>query len=1788
MKNLESLLQQLQQNNVKLRVEDDKIKFQDPEKFIKGEVLELIKKHKFEIISLLNTNNSFSRINGSFILGNEIPISKIQKPLLFAELISETEVSHNLSISYLFNKEITVTKLKTALTDLVDKNDGLRLGYIQESGDWKAKLNSSIDLLIEHACITEADINKQYGSLSGYTREYVRRKFVFDGSPLIRIQLCELENRDVLLNISIHHSICDGLSLASLSNKLHVALFTPNKVNELYSYSASYLDYLCWQEKIGHNEGVNYWRTKLDGAPSHIKLPTDFTRPSSVVFDASSSFLQLENVLIEKLTQVSKKYKVSQFTILLAGFYCLLSRYSTQEDIVIGVPFSNRDQPEITNTIGLFINTLPIRVKLTKDLSFEQLLGQVFESVQEATQYQQTPLLDIIEAVNPSRSASHSPLFQVLVNYLDIQGGTRDLFGAHKKDISFDDKKEKQTKYDLTLNITNKNNEFNVVFEYSNNLFKQETIQRMQQHYVQLLAHLLSSPSKPVNSHDILVKDELSFLSALNANNKELPEIENPYNCIEKISKLTPNKRAITYKEEILTFAHLDAKINEISEQLISARVKKGDRVGLSFIRSPQMICAIYACFKLGAVYVPIDPAYPVNRVKYIVKDADISCVLTTSSIKSILTKINLNVPAIFVDELNNQSSVALPTEKIQENDSAYIIHTSGTTGNPKGVNVSHGNLQNLLSGLDDTFTSNGIQTWLAQTSINFDISIVELIWTLTRGHNVVLQQSKHVDIVNLETENTRRPLEFSIMFFSEDNQDEDKYELMLNSATYADKRGFKAVWLPERHFGEFGGAFANPAIACAALSTVTKNINLRAGSVVLPLHDPIRVAEEWSMIDNLSNGRVGLAIASGWHPNDFVFEGANFEKRHSELRSKLSELQNLWQGKAITRKNGLGNIQKVITRPAPKQKLLPTWITAAGNPDTFKFAGKIGANILTHMLGQTIEQLESNIKLYHQTLTENGFSIEDKEITLMLHTYLDQSEELALAETQAPFKKYIKSSLNLIAPIAEEMGIELEENKAHLIDIAFDRLSKTSTLFGTQESCQSLLNSLHQIGITEIASLIDFGLDTKKTLKSLELIASAKDIYRDDWKLAKYLSQVSYKSELDLIHQHEVSHVQMTPSQLKVLLKQHELTPVELPVKKWLIGGEKLSQELVEQLKLVSTGRCYNMYGPTETTIWSAWLDVTDTNVFIGKPTVNTHFYLLDKNGLPSPIGVVGELHIGGKGVTKGYWNKVELTQKSFKHIYIPDLYDDRLYKTGDLMKMTSSGLMHYIGRADDQIKINGYRIELNEIEYNLQNIVGIKDCRVAVKTGANEERYLAAYVVKSGIVAGKWVKSESVKVAKAFTFADGSLVYHQSDLQLGGNYKDIFDDKVYLRHGIELEENDLIFDVGANVGSFSMFVQKCQPTAEIIAFEPVPEVFALLKKNFEHRNINGLIYNCGISNKEETAKFIYYKKMSGLSGRFSDVESEKQFAKSSIQSEQSILKEQLGEDLDSYLEDIYQSQDIDCNMNTLSSVIKDKAITRIDLLKLDTEKSECLALQGIEHSDWNKIKQIVVKVTGNKNLSFVKSLLKEKGFDMRIDDFIKAEYSNCVHRHIYLLYGKNTRFSCEKAHDSVLFTNPSKVDIRNQLLESLPDFMIPSEIHFVGEIPLLKNGKADFSTLKKLEPVTSEVQSNNFATHENEIRIANVWNRILGKASCPIDVSFFELGGTSLNMVNLHSELQKELGVDIKIVDLFRYKTIKEQSDFVKLKLKASISSQGKKNVIPRTRRAIAGRRKKSTLVD
>src|ERR1043165_1794801 len=342
------------------------------------------------------------------------------------------------------------------------------------------------------------------------------------------------------------------------------------------------------------------------------------------------------------------------------------------------------------------------------------------------------------------------------------------------------------------------------------------------------------------------------------------------------------------------------------------------------------------------------------------------------------------------------------------------------------------------------------------------------------------------------------KSLSFSLYFFSDDGSKDspDKYRLVLESAKFADQNDFSAVWTPERHFQDFGGLYPNPSVLSAALAMITERVQIRAGSVALPLHHPVRVAEEWSVVDNLSNGRVAISFASGWHPDDFIFAPAVYEDRKDVMFRHIELIQRLWDGESFMMPGVAGREVAVRLLPKPLQRRLPIWITSAGSPETWIRAGEIGANVLAALIGYSFEDLADRIRSYREARARAGHDPRTGIVSIMMHTFVGQNNSAVKEQVRAPFTHYLRSYFKQYDNVRVAAGEVSEADRDAIMNAAFELYFENSTLMGTPAKCSRVIDQLLAIDVDEVACLVDFGVAADAVLENLQYLNELREHY--------------------------------------------------------------------------------------------------------------------------------------------------------------------------------------------------------------------------------------------------------------------------------------------------------------------------------------------------------------------------------------------------------------------------------------------------------------------------------------------------------------------------------------------------------------------------------------------------------------------------------------------------------------------------------------------------------------------
>lgn len=850
-------------------------------------------------------------------------------------------------------------------------------------------------------------------------------------------------------------------------------------------------------------------------------------------------------------------------------------------------------------------------------------------------------------------------------------------------------------------------------------------------------------PDAPFSSIPLISDIERQhLLHDMNQTERAFEETACIHDLIARQAEAEPSAVAVSFRGQSITYGQLEERSDKIAARLAQHVAGPDTIIGLHLPRGIELVIGAYAILKAGAAYLPLDPAFPANRLEQMIEDSAATVVLTTRDIKGKLAS-GSSATLMIEDLLDSPIRESAQTRRSNPGDLAYVIYTSGSTGRPKGVMIEHRNVLNFFAGMDERVprTAGRQDVWLAVTSLSFDISVLEIFWTLSRGFKVVVHSSEldQAKSGSDAPETNKSSMDFSLFYWgNDDGVGPDKYRTLLEGAKFADANGFQAVWTPERHFHAFGGPYPNPAVTGAAVAAVTRNIDIRAGSCVLPLHHPARVAEEWAVVDNMSGGRVGLAFASGWMPEDFVLrpENAPPNNKAAMLRD-IDIVRRLWRGEKVGFDFGKGKVE-VLTQPRPMSKELPVWITTAGNPDTYRDAARAGANVLTHLLGQSIDELADKITIYRKTLVEIGRNPADFKVTVMLHTLVGQDREKVRDLARGPMKDYLRSAAALIkqyawafpafkkpAGLSNPMDVDLQalspDEMDAILEFAFTRYFEDSGLFGTVDDAASRASQLQRIGVDEIACLIDFGLPSQTVLDALQPLSEVVRQMR-----SSYGGGHGFAAD---IRREGVTHVQCTPSMAGMFLNDVADRSAMSALKHIFIGGEPLKRALVDELRQVTAATIENMYGPTETTIWSSTTPATSNEdvMPLGAPIANTQFYILDRWRQPTPPGDAGELYIGGAGVARGYLNREDLTSERF----MPNPFaTGRMYRTGDLVRYRPDGNMEFLGRVDNQVKIRGNRIELGEIETRLGGLPGVREAVITVREDREGDKRIVAYL--------------------------------------------------------------------------------------------------------------------------------------------------------------------------------------------------------------------------------------------------------------------------------------------------------------------------------------------------------------------------------------------------------------------------------------------------------------------------
>ncbi|MDQ1350457.1 MAG: hypothetical protein QG657_759 [Acidobacteriota bacterium] len=708
----------------------------------------------------------------------DIPLSFPQERLWFLQNLNSESVAYFVPRVIRVIGKLEVKILERTFTEIIRRHEILRTVFVTKDSIPVQQVQAPY-----YFNIPVIDISRD--EVEHWVEEEGHKSFDFDKGPLLRVSLLKLEENEQLIVLTEHHLVHDGWTQGVLLKEfIHIfTAYSEGRDHDLPELPIQYADFCVWQREFLQGERLNrhldYWKEKLSDLIPLLELPGDRPRPTVMSGNGALKEFRLPCTLTRQLEEFSRENGITLFMTMLAVFNTLLYRYSREEDLCVGMGIANRGYKEMEGMLGMVINTLPLRTHTVGDLTFTQYLNRVKETCLEAYQHQDTPFGKIVEALAPKRSLSYNPLFQVMFNFMDTP--TEDLW-LPGLELHLEPTHNRSAKFDINIVVVPppeqeidpaseiNGGEILVEWEYNVDIFDDETIVRMINHYIRLLEESLGRPDVCISTLPMLDLGEINrLLIEWNDTAVDYPREKTIHQLFAEQAARTPDRIAIfshgrtrTNTDNNITYKKLDVQSNRLAHLLIEKGVLADNIIGIMAERSIDLVIDIMGILKAGGAYLPIDPSYPQDRIDYMLADSAVKILIIKSEIRISKYETNPNDQKINIQNKNVEDLMVLDFEHLDFEfvsnfeyrasnllpaNLAYIIYTSGSTGKPKGVTVEHGSAVNLLYSLQNEYPFVESDTYLLKTSYTFDVSVTELFgWYMGGGKLAILEKNGEKD----------------------------------------------------------------------------------------------------------------------------------------------------------------------------------------------------------------------------------------------------------------------------------------------------------------------------------------------------------------------------------------------------------------------------------------------------------------------------------------------------------------------------------------------------------------------------------------------------------------------------------------------------------------------------------------------------------------------------------------------------------------------------------------------------------------------------------------------------------------------------------------------------------------------------------------------------------------------------------------------------------------------------------------------------------------------------------
>ncbi|HKQ04408.1 MAG TPA: amino acid adenylation domain-containing protein, partial [Blastocatellia bacterium] len=685
-------------------------------------------------------------------LAKRAPASDAQRRLWFIDRLEGVGAGYNIFRAWRLKGKLDHEAMKRAFETIVARHESLRTRFEEVDGEPVQVIAPFISTEIPLEDLSALNPPEQQERIKEAIRWEAEQPFVLDSGPLVRTKLLRLGPEDHIMLRTMHHIVSDAWSEWVFSRELKALYeaYREGLENPLKPLAVQYSDFAVWQRGLvedGHFEaGLRYWMEQLAGIPDGLELPTDRSRPTVLSFESERCEVVLDRELVTALRRLSQTHKTTLYVTLLAALGVLLARYSGQDDIVVGSPIANRQDTQLEDLIGFFVNSLAMRMRLSPEMTFRELLAQVLETALGAYEHQDVAFEQVVERLSPQRSLNRTPVFQVMFALQNAPQVAPELDGLA---VDLIERDAIPTHFDLMIDALERDGRIRIDWLCKRDLFDRWRIEQMARQYVCLLNSVVANANQEIGQIGILAPEDLQqVVYEWNATKTDYPKDQCLHELFEQQVEQTPEAVAVVCGQARLTYGELNRRANQLAHHLRELGVGPDARVAICLERSPEMVIGLLAILKAGGAYVPLDAQYPAERLRYMLEDSAPAVLLTQGHLRGLVETAAATCAVIELAEnapfWNDASAGDMESTSggVRPENLAYLIYTSGSTGKPKGVAIEHRNASALIHWANEVFIGEELNGVLASTSICFDLSVFELFVALSRGGKVILVEN--------------------------------------------------------------------------------------------------------------------------------------------------------------------------------------------------------------------------------------------------------------------------------------------------------------------------------------------------------------------------------------------------------------------------------------------------------------------------------------------------------------------------------------------------------------------------------------------------------------------------------------------------------------------------------------------------------------------------------------------------------------------------------------------------------------------------------------------------------------------------------------------------------------------------------------------------------------------------------------------------------------------------------------------------------------------------------------